>query len=117
MHKEIDFENEIEHALTSAGGYAKGSPENYDAERALFPNEVINFVQTTQSKFWERLVSLNKDKAETILIDSLTKELDSKGMLAVLREGFKCFGKTVRLAYFAPNTDLDPAATERYADN
>ena len=26
-------------------------------------------------------------------------------------------GKTVRLAYFAPNTGLDPAAMDRYQDN
>lgn len=117
MHKEIDFENEIEQALTSAGGYAQGDPKDYDPERALFPADIIGFVQATQPKFWERLVSLNKDKAATVLVDSLVKELDGKGMLSVLREGFKCFGKTVRLAYFAPNTTLDPAATERYADN
>ena len=47
-----------------------------------------------------------------MLVDSLVKELAVKGALAVLREGFKCVGKTVRLAYFAPNTGLDPSATE-----
>lgn len=117
MHREIDFENEIEYALISAGGYAQGDPKGYDPEQALFPAEVVAFVQATQSKFWDRLVSLNKDKAATVLVDSLVKELDSKGMLSVLREGFKCFGKTVRLAYFSPNTGLDPAATARYMDN
>ena len=52
-----------------------------------------------------------------MLVDSLVKELAVKGGLSVLREGFKCVGKTVRLAYFAPNTGLDPTATERYTDN
>lgn len=52
-----------------------------------------------------------------MLLDSLVKELAAKGALAILREGFKCVGKTVRLAYFAPNTGLDPASTERYDDN
>jgi type I restriction enzyme R subunit len=47
----------------------------------------------------------------------LVKELAAKGALGVLREGFKCVGKTVRLAYFAPNTGLDPASTARYDDN
>lgn len=117
MHKEIDFENDIEIALTSQGGYQKGEPKDYDAEYALFPNEVIQFIQTTQPKIWQRVVDLNKDKAPSALINSLAKELESKGILAVLREGFKCFGKTVRMAYFAPNTGLDPAASERYADN
>ncbi len=117
MHREIDFENDIEQALTGAGGYVKGDPAAYDAESALFPQDVVDFVRRTQPKIWERLEKLDAGKAAAMLVDSLVKELAAKGSLAVLREGFKCVGKTVRLAYFAPNTGLDPSATERYADN
>lgn len=117
MHKEIDFENEIEYALLSKGGYEKGDPHAYDPETALFPDDVISFVQKTQPKIWTRLTQLDATKAPSVLLDSLVKELAAKGSLAILREGFKCVGKTVRLAYFAPNTGLDPSATERYEDN
>ncbi|MFZ5223290.1 type I restriction endonuclease subunit R [Enterobacter cloacae] len=117
MHKEIDFEKAIEHELISKGGYEKGDPYVYDAESALFPADVVAFVQHTQPKVWARLTMLDAHKASTLLLDSLIKELAAKGSLAVLREGFKCVGKTVRLAYFSPNTGLDPSATERYADN
>lgn len=117
MHKEIDFENDIEHALTSAGGYEKGDPNTYDPEAALFPDDVVAFVQKTQPKIWARLTQLDAAKAPAMLLDSLVKELAAKGALAILREGFKCVGKTVRMAYFAPNTGLDPSATERYDDN
>ena len=117
MHKEIDFENDIEHALVNSGGYEKGDPKAYDPDTALFPVDVVNFVQKTQPKFWSRLTQLDANKAAALLVDSLVKELAVKGSLAVLREGFKCVGKTVRLAYFAPNTGLDPSATERYEDN
>lgn len=117
MHKEIDFENDIEQALISSGGYSKGDANGYDADMALFPEDVISFVQKTQPKIWERLTNLDASKAQAMLLDSLVKELAAKGALAVLREGFKCVGKTVRLVYFAPNTGLDPASTERYADN
>ncbi|MGZ8902184.1 MAG: type I restriction endonuclease subunit R [Methylobacter sp.] len=117
MHKEIDFENGIEQALIQFGGYEKGDPNAYDRDTALFPAGTIAFVQKTQPKIWARLTQLDASKAETMLIDSLVKELAAKGALAVLREGFKCVGKTVRLAYFAPNTGLDPSATERYEDN
>jgi type I restriction enzyme R subunit len=117
MHREIDFENEIENALTTCGGYEKGDASVYDQETALFPTDVVAFVQRTQPAIWTRLTRLDASKAQAMLLDSLVKELATKGSLAVLRSGFKCVGKTVRMAYFAPNTGLDPAATERYADN
>ena len=117
MHKEVDFENDIEQALTLTGGYAQGDPAGYDADAALFPADVVAFVQKTQPKIWARLTQLDANKAASMLLESLVKELAAKGALAVLREGFKCVGKAVRLAYFAPNTGLDPSATERFADN
>ena len=117
MHKEIDFENAIEQALITQGGYQKGDPTSFDAETALFPADVVSFVQKTQPKIWERLNNLDASKAESMLLDALTKELAAKGALTVLREGFKCVGKSVKLAYFAPNTSIDTGAAERYAAN
>ena len=52
MHKEIDFENAIEQALITLGGYQKGDPTSFDAEIALFPADVVSFVQKTQPKIW-----------------------------------------------------------------
>lgn len=115
MHKEINFEDAIEQSLIITGGYIKGDPTDYDTERAVFRREVVAFAQT--QKFWPRFAALNGDKAESVLLDSLVKELQSKGMLTVLREGFKCFGKTVRMAWFAPNTTLNPEASTQYAVN
>ncbi len=117
MHREIDFEQEIEQALLACGGYQHGDPHDYDPEIALFPAEVVAFVQRTQPKIWDRLLQLDAGKAAAMLVDSLVKELAAKGSLAVLRSGFKCVGKTVRLAYFLPNTGLDPAASDRFQDN
>jgi len=117
MHREIDFENEIEQELLTASGYQKREKEAYNPELALFPADVLAFVQKSQPQIWSRIVQLDAAKAEAMLLDSLVKELAAKGSLAVLRAGFKCVGKTVRLAYFAPNTGLDPSGTSRYEDN
>ncbi|NNM58821.1 MAG: type I restriction endonuclease subunit R [Legionellales bacterium] len=116
MHQETYFENEIEDILITTGGYEK-SPAKYDPKTALFTKDVLSFVEKTQPKIWDRLQQLDAVNAEAILIDSLVKELALKGSLAILREGFKCVGKTVRLAYFAPNTGLDPIASERFTHN
>ena len=73
MHTEQDFENDIEAALVKDGGYHAGDPAGYDAERALFPADTVAFVQATQSKIWQYLESLHKDKTPAVLIDSLAK--------------------------------------------
>ena len=51
------------------------------------------------------------------MLDSLSKELELKGTLHVLRHGFKCYGKTFRMAWFRPNTRMNPEAAENYARN
>ena len=58
-----------------------------------------------------------KDRTAATIIDSLTKELVSKGALGVLRHGFKCYGKELRLAYFQPNSGMNPESAARYAAN
>ena len=35
----------------------------------------------------------------------------------MLRHGFKCYGKTLRLAYFRPNSGMNPEAAAHYAQN
>jgi len=45
MHKEINFEDAIEEVLINEGGYTQGNPDDYDRDRALFPKDIIAFVQ------------------------------------------------------------------------
>ncbi len=117
MYKEKDFENIVEKELIELCGYHQGNPEEYDGETALFPREIINFISTTQPKEWQRLPKTSPEEAEKIIIDSLTKELKSRGMLDVLRNGFKCYGKTLRVAYFQPNSRMNPEAWVLYQNN
>ncbi len=116
-HTEIKFEEAIEQSLVANGGYQVGSPDNYDPKLGLFPDEVLAFVAENQPKHWESLVNLQGESAGDVLLASLVKELSSKHTLHVLRRGFKCSGKTYRLANFAPNTGMNPEAAEAYAKN
>lgn len=50
-------------------------------------------------------------------LSDLAKEPTTKGTLHVLRHGFRCYGKTLRLAYFQPNTGMNPETTALYAKN
>lgn len=115
-HLEIRFEEAIELYLTDHG-YEKGDPKEYDCKLALFPDDVITFISTSQLSQWNHIVEYNQAKSKEVLISSLVKELDSKGSLYVLRHGFKCFGKNFKLAYFKPNTNLNPEAWQDYKKN
>ena len=116
-HSETDFERAIEYGLVTGGGYTKGDAKTYDAATALFPNDVIGFIRASQPARWDQLEAMLKDRTAATIIDSLTKELASKGALGVLRHGFKCYGKALRLAYFRPNSGLNPENAARYAAN
>ena len=72
------------------------------------PEDVIRFLKDTQATRWTQLEALLGDKTEATGLDILDKELDLKGSLHVLRHGFRCYGKTFRLAYFRPNSGMNP---------
>ena len=91
MHEEDKFEDTIERELLQLSGYHQGNPTDYDPETALFPKEIINFIQTTQPKQWKNYAKTNPNDTQKNIIDSLSKELKSRGMLDILRNGFKCY--------------------------
>ena len=116
-HSELAFEIAIEAGLVNAGGYEKRDASAYDETLALFPDDVIGFLQDSQAAKWGQLEALLGDKTRATVLDSLAKELEIKGTLHVLRYGFKCYGKTFRLAHFRPNSGMNPEATADYALN
>lgn len=115
-HSEARFEDAIEHALL-ARGYDRREPSAFDSALGLFPADVLAYVQVSSAKKWQTLVDLQGKAAESVLIEALTKELAARGTLAVLRHGFKCFGKTFPLAAFRPASGMNPDATAAYAQN
>ena len=114
-HTERDFESAIEAGLIGASGYESRAPIAYDETLALLPDDVSGFLKDSQPAKWEALESLLGPKTATTMLESLSKELDLKGTLHVLRHGFKCYGKTFRMAWFRPNTTMNPEAAENYA--
>ena len=105
LHKEINFENEICDTLAAQGWlYAEGDANQYDRARALFPADVIAWVQETQPKAWEALSKNHGASAEAVLLDRLRKSLDDRGTLDVLRHGVELLGlrQELQLAQFKP---------------
>ncbi len=116
-HDEAAFESTIEVGLTGAGGYERRKPKDYDESLGLFPADVIGFLQDSQPTRWGQLEALLGDKTAATVLDALVKELALKGTLHVLRHGFRCYGKTLRLAYFQPNSGMNPEAAALYGKN
>ena len=116
-HTERAFETAIEAGLTRSGVYQKRNPSAFDEALALFPDDVSGFLKESQPAKWEALQALLGPKTVATVLDSLSRELELKGTLHVLRHGFKCYGKTFRMAYFRPNTRMNPEAVENYATN
>ena len=92
------FETYVEEILLTRSGWKSGSLAEWDKERALFPAQVFAFIQDTQPKLWKEMKDLHAAGLEALLLNTLVKELETKGSLHVLRHGFKFYGKTFRLA-------------------
>ena len=107
-HTEKAFESAIEDRLLTRGGYIKGDKDNFDRVRCLDPTILIPFIQETQPQVWSQLEKLHRANTPNVVLDDLCKTLDSQGALDVIRHGFKCFGKLIKVAYFAPAHKMNP---------
>jgi type I restriction enzyme R subunit len=122
-HTEIHLEDTIVADLTNNGGfifinYNKGpAAGQYDKARALDPVQVLSFIQITQDRTWKRLVAIHGVHTSRVVLDHLVKELEIKGTLKVLRQGFKCYGLKLRLAIFAPSNQMNPDTLALYEKN
>ena len=110
------FEATIESILLN-GGWVKGIQEDWDVDRALFAEPATSFMRDTQREQWDKMRALHQDELEPRIIETLTRELDNKGSLHVLRHGFRFHGATFRLAYFKPAHGLNEYALRRFARN
>ena len=120
LHKEIEFENDIcAHLAAQDWLYAEGDHTAYDRSRALFPADVIAWVQTTQPQAWETLNKNQGAGAEATLLDRIRKQLDDRGTLDVLRHGVELLGlrQPVSLAQFKPALAMNPELQAKYSAN
>ena len=117
IHTEDTFEAAIEASLLENGGYIKGHSQDFEAKLGLFPSYIIHFLQTSQPTLWDKIVNIHKDNVEQKVMQRLLKELDNRGTLDVLRNGFTDYGVKFKMAYFRPESTLNPEAEILYATN
>lgn len=120
LHQEITFEAEVCDYLAANGWlYEFGDAQAYDRGRALFPADLIAWVQETQPKAWEALQKAHGPAAEATLLDRVRKSLDDRGTLDVLRNGVELIGlkAPVQVAQFRPAIRMNPDLIARYEAN
>lgn len=120
LHKEISFETEIcEHLAAHGWHYAEGDAAGYDRARALFPANVLAWVQATQPQAWEILQKNHGAQAGEVLLARVRDQLDARGTLEVLRQGVELLGlrQPVKLAEFKPALAINADILARYSAN
>ena len=72
---ENTFETAIIQALVETGGYSEGNAGDYSPELGMFKAEVLQFLQDTQSRQWEKLSAIHGSDVENRIIQRLYKEI------------------------------------------
>lgn len=120
LHKENNFENEIcDHLAANGWLYSQSDAANYDRARALFPADVISWVQDTQPKAWEALQKNHGAQAADVLLGRLRDSINQRGTLDVLRHGIELLGlrQALTLAQFKPALAMNPDILTKFAAN
>jgi type I restriction enzyme R subunit len=113
---EYTFESVIEFYFLE-NGYKGIDKTCYDKEKAIFPQSIIDFIQSTQTKEWKRLEALLGNNVEQQVLHDLCKWMDTYGSLTTLRHGFKCYGRTLYVALFKASHTMNPELDENYSKN
>ncbi len=115
--KEIGFEEFIEEFLTEENGYQTRPASAYMKNVCMDPELVLEFIENTQSEKYGRLLEIHGDQINDKVFNRLDKEIRERGTLDVLRNGFSDHGQKIDLAYFKPNSGMNPESQRLYDAN
>lgn len=114
---ENTFETAIVQSLIEKGGYTLGNSNEYIADLGFFKKDILEFLQSSQPKKWEKLAAIHESEVENRVLQRLYKELDLRGSLDVLRNGFTDYGVRFQMGFFKPASGLNPDAFDLYNKN
>lgn len=99
------------------GGYQKRAPEAYDRSLCLIPKDVIDFIRATQIEEWIKLEQHHGAEIKERFLRRLSREIEKRGTLDVLRNGVKDSGCKFKLAFFHPASGLNEELQRLYEAN
>lgn len=126
--KESAFQQDIIDPMV-AGGWKLGEPAKYDRKLALYTEDCLEYVKTTQPKTWEKYETLYPADPEQAFIDKLAsqlskadpqasdKSLRTSGTLGVLRHELRDKSASFKMCQFKPEHGLNPDTLAMYEGN
>ena len=116
-HQEKHFEDYVVSRL-AAQGWKVGDTAKYDTERALYPEDLVAWLEATQPDKLAKLQKDNAGRAVEVLMDRLAKALEQQGTAHILRTGFSIAGcGHIDLSEAAPEDKRNEVVLKRYAAN
>src|SRR5450759_442421 len=117
IYNETRFEQEVVDLLLSSKEYTQGLPVDFNRETALLEKYLFDFIQTSQPKEWKKLSDIHGEQVSKQFLHRISKEIESRGLLDVIRNGFTTHGVNFKLAYFKPSSNLNAQAIEQFNQN
>lgn len=126
--KEAAFQQDIIDQMVE-GGWKLGAPAKYDRKLALYTEDCLQYVKTTQPKTWEKYEQLYPANPEQAFIDKLASQLSKAdpqasdkhlrtfGTLGVLRNEIRDKSASFKMCQFKPEHGLNPDTLAMYQGN
>ena len=115
-YREINFEEHIEQHLNQSC-YRSLQPTDYNKSLCLIPDEMLQFIQDTQPSEYQRLERQYGEDTPQKLTLRISKQVERRGVLDVLRKGVKDRGSSFHLTYFQPSSGMNPDHQRLYDKN
>lgn len=113
---ETGLEKIIVDWLRDKNGYEQATPHDYNKDFALVDIWVERFVVATQPDKVEQSMCFASPSERMKFFTRLANEITKRGVVDVLRKGYKFNGSTFDLYYPLPS-DLNPSAKKAYGQN
>ena len=120
VHSEKVFEDELCAHLAAHGWSVYTHRQNattYDRGLALFPDDLLAFVQATQALEWAKFRRWHNGECEAMFLKRVAEQLDRYGTLHLLRHGFKDRDARFFLCRFRPAHHKNPTLWAQYDEN
>ncbi len=115
-YTEENFEEHIEGHLNQAR-YRSLQPTDYNRSLCLISDEMLQFIRGTQPDEYQKLERQYGADTPTKLLDRVSKQIERRGVLDVLRKGVRDRGCHFNLTYFQPSSGMNPEHQRLYKQN